>query len=137
MGPSHLSDYTIEADMSAILRRRQMGDGGVIAQRYGLILFGAHQRVELQSWQPETARTVRVDFPWKPDVWYRLKLRVENQPDGTVRARGKVWPRGEAEPAAWTIERVDPIGNHEGSPALYGDGLQEVYYDSIRVYKND
>jgi len=137
MGPSDLSGYTIEADMSALLRRRQMGDGGVIAQRYALILFGAHQRVELQSWQPETARTVRVDYPWKPDVWYRLKLRVENRPDGTVLARGKVWPRDEPEPVAWTIERIDPIGNREGSPGLYGDGLQELYYDNIRVYKND
>jgi len=137
MGPSDLADYTIEADISAVERRRQMGDGGVIAQRYALVLFGAHQRLELQPWQPETERTVRVDFPWKPDVWYRMKLRVENLPDGTVRARGKVWPRSDAEPAAWTIERIDPIGNRVGAAGLYGDGIQELHYDNVRVYKNE
>ena len=34
---------------------------------------------------------------------------------GKVRARGKVWPKGEPEPAAWTIERIDPIGSLKGS----------------------
>ena len=40
-----------------------------------------------------------------------------------MRARGKVWPKGEAEPAAWTIERIDPIGNLKGSPGIYADAL--------------
>jgi hypothetical protein len=38
-----------------------------------------------------------------------------------VRARGKVWPRGQAEPDAWTIERIDPIGSLHGSPGIYAD----------------
>jgi hypothetical protein len=49
--------------------------------------------LHLEPWQPETARTVTVPFAWKPDTWYRMKLQVENLPDGKVRARGKVWPR--------------------------------------------
>ena len=88
--------------MRAAERRRQMGDIGITAQRYSLVLYGTSQRLKLEPWEPETARTVTVPFAWKPDTWYRLKLRVENLPNGQVRARGKAWPAGEPEPAAWT-----------------------------------
>jgi outer membrane protein assembly factor BamB len=142
-GPPDLSDYTIEADVRSMERRRQMGDVGVVAQRYELVLFGNHQRLELQPWQPETQRTVRVEYKWKPDTWYVMKLEVQSLDASKVRARGKVWPKGEPEPAAWTIERVDPIGNHKGSPGLYADALNsapqggsEMFYDNIKVYRN-
>jgi hypothetical protein len=140
-GPGY-SDYTIEADVRAMERRRQRGDVGIVAQRYEMMLSGTHQRIELQPWQPETERTVRVEFPWKPDTWYTMKLEVQTMQKGQVRARGKVWAKGEAEPAAWSIERVDPIGNLKGAPGLYADapsapgGGSEIYYDNIKVYKN-
>jgi len=144
-GTTDMHDYTIEADVMAAQRRRQMGDAGVVAQRYQLALFGTHQRLELQSWQPETARTVVVPFAWKPDTWYHMKLRVENLPDGTTRARGKVWLRGEPEPDAWTIEKMDRMPNRKGSPGLYGDAPShanpeqrgEIFYDNIKVTPNN
>ena len=40
-----LSNYTIEADIRAMERRRQMGDIGIVAQRYELVLFGNHQEL--------------------------------------------------------------------------------------------
>ncbi|HYP26074.1 MAG TPA: PQQ-binding-like beta-propeller repeat protein [Blastocatellia bacterium] len=135
-GPSDWSNYTIEADVRATEKRRQMGDAGVVAQRYSLILFGNHQRVELESWQPETARTVKVPFAWKADTWYHLKLQVENLPDGKTRARGKVWAAGQPEPDQWIIERVDPIPNREGSPGIYADAPFEVFFDNIKVTSN-
>lgn len=135
-GPIDWSNYTIEAEVSAVERRRQMGDAGLVAQRYNLILFGNNQRLELQSWQPETTRTVMKDFPWKSNTWYRLKLRVENRPDGSVRALGKAWPASEPEPAQWTLERVDPVPNRQGSPGIYADAPFEVYFDNLRVYSN-
>ena len=135
-GPNSLHDYTVEADMMAPERRRQLGDGGIFAQRVGLVLFGNGQRVELQPWQPETKRTVSVKFPWQKDTWYRLKLRVENLPGGGVRARGKVWKRGEPEPEAWLVERTDPLGEREGSPGLFGDAQFGVYYDNLKVTAN-
>jgi outer membrane protein assembly factor BamB len=137
-GPDY-RDYTIEADVRAMERRRQMGDIGIVAQRYELVLFGTHQRLELQPWQPETQRTARVPFEWKKDTWYTMKLEVQRT-GGNVRARGKVWPKGEAEPRTWTIERVDAIGSLKGSPGLYADapsqagGGAELYYDNIKVY---
>jgi hypothetical protein len=79
---------------------------------------------------------VTASFPWKPDVWYRLKLRVENLADGKVRAQGKAWPAAEPEPASWTIERVDPIGNRQGSPGLYADAPFEVFFDNLKVTSN-
>jgi outer membrane protein assembly factor BamB len=129
-------DYTIEADVRAIDRRRQMGDAGVVAQRYQLVLFGNHQRLELQPWQPETARTVQKDFAWKKDTWYRMKLRVETLTGGRAKAQGKVWPVSDPEPAEWTIERVDPIGNSKGSPGVYADAPFEVFFDNIKVTAN-
>jgi outer membrane protein assembly factor BamB len=136
LGPSNWSDYTVEADIRATEKRRQMGDAGVVAQRYALVLFGNHQRLELQSWQPETERTVLISFPWKAETWYRLKLRVENLAGGKTRVQGKAWPAAEAEPAAWTVERVDAIPNREGSPGLYADAPFEVFFDNLKVTAN-
>lgn len=135
-GPNDLHDYTVEADVRAPERRRQMGDAGVTAQRYTLILFGNNQRLELMPWQPETKRTVAASFKWEKDTWYRLKLRVENLPDGKVKAQGKAWKKGDPEPAAWTVERIDPIGNRAGSPGLFGDAQFGVFYDNFKVVPN-
>ncbi len=100
------------------------------------MLFGNSQKLEISPWQPETARVASVTFAWKPETWYRLKLQVENLPDGKVRARGKAWPAGEAEPGAWTVERVDAIGNHQGSPGIFGNALAEIYFDNLKVTPN-
>lgn len=136
MGPGEWSNYTVEVDALATERRRQMGDAGVVAQRHSVVLFGSSQKIELQSWQPETARTASAPFAWKANTWYRIKLRVENLADGKVRARGKAWPAAEAEPAAWNVERVDPLGNRQGSPGLYADAPFEVFFDNLKVYSN-
>lgn len=136
IGPSDWSNYTVEADISATQKRRQQGDAGVIAQRYVLTLYGNSQMLHIEPWQPETKRTVSIPFAWKPETWYRMKLEVQNLPDGKTRARGKVWPVGEAEPAAWMIERIDPIPNRQGAPGIFGNGLAELYFDNIKVYAN-
>jgi outer membrane protein assembly factor BamB len=136
IGPSDWSNYTVEGDVYATQKRRQQGDAGIIAQRYVLTLFGNQQRLHLEPWQPETQRTRSVEYAWKPDTWYRLKLQVENLPDGKTRARGKAWPANEPEPAAWMVERIDPIPNRQGAPGIFGNGLSEVYFDNIKVYAN-
>jgi outer membrane protein assembly factor BamB len=136
MGPSDWSNYTVEADINATQKRRQQGDGGVIAQRYVLALYGNSQMLHLEPWQPETKRTVSIPFAWKPDTWYRMKLEVQNLPDGKVRARGKAWLASGAEPAAWMVERIDPIPNRQGAPGIYGSALAELYFDNLKVYGN-
>jgi hypothetical protein len=78
-----------------------------------------------------------VPFAWKPDTWYRLKLRVENLPNGQVRARGKAWAVGEAEPTAWLIDKTDPIGNLTGAPGLFIDAQFGAYLDNFALTKNE
>ena len=136
MGSTAWSNYTIEADVQTPTRRRQQGDIGITAQRYSLILYGTSQRLKLEPWEPETTRTVTVPFAWKPDTWYHLKLRVENLPNGGVRARGKAWPTGEAEPAEWQIDKTDPLGNKQGAPGMFIDAEFGAHIDNISVYPN-
>lgn len=136
LGPTNLSNYTVEADIFATQKRRQQGDAGVIAQRYVLALYGNSQMLHLEPWQPETTRTVTMPFAWKPDTWYRLKLQVENLPDGKVKARGKAWLVSETEPSAWMVERIDPIPNRQGAPGIFGNALAEIFFDNLKVYAN-
>lgn len=135
-GPTDWSNYTFEADVRAPERRRQMGDVGITAQRYSLVLYGTSQQLKIEPWEPETTRTVKVPFAWKADTWYRLKLRVENMTDGRVRVQGKAWPVGQPEPAAWTLQRVDPIGNREGAPGLFLDAQFGAYLDNFTISAN-
>jgi hypothetical protein len=133
-GAPDMANYTVEMDVRTIEKRRQQGDVGVIAQRYVLVLFGNSQKVELQPWQPNVALTVSAPFAWKGDTWYRVKLEVQNQKDGSVRVRGKAWPRGETEPTAWLVEKVDTMGHKAGSPGLYADAPWGASFDNIKVY---
>jgi hypothetical protein len=76
-----------------------------------------------------------VPFEWANNTWYRMKLRVENRANDTL-VRGKVWKTGDPEPSAWTIEKIDPIGHREGSPGLYADGIADLQFDNVKVYRN-
>jgi hypothetical protein len=136
LGPTNWANYTVEADVRAPEKRRQLGDAGITAQRYTLVLFGNTQQLTLYSWQPQTASNVSAPFTWKPDTWYHLKLRVENTADGKTRVRGKAWATGESEPAAWLIDRVDPIPNRQGSAGLFGDATYGVLFDNLKVTAN-
>jgi outer membrane protein assembly factor BamB len=136
IGPTDWSNYTFEADVRGTTRRRQMADIGITAQRYSLVLYGNAQQLKLEAWEPETERTAMKPFTWKADAWYHLKLRVENMPDGKVRARGKAWPQGEPEPAEWIIDKVDPIGNRQGAPGLFVDAEFGAYVDNLKLVAN-
>ena len=135
-GAPTLAGYTVEADVRSREQRRQRGDVGLINERYGLVLFGNGQKLELHPWQAADEMTVRVPFTWAADQWYRLKLRVDHLADGTARVRGKVWPAADPEPAAWTVEKIDKIPHRMGSPGIYADGISDVYFDNLKVYKS-
>ncbi|HEU0124651.1 MAG TPA: PQQ-binding-like beta-propeller repeat protein [Bryobacteraceae bacterium] len=138
MGPADLANYTVQADVRASQKRRQMGDVGLVAARFNLMLFGNAEKLELQTWQPETQRSVMAKYPWKYDTWYTMKLRVQNQPDGSVKAQGKVWLKSDPEPEAWTVERTDPapFAERHGAPGIYADAPFEVFFDNVKVTKN-
>jgi len=136
IGPVDWSNYTFEADVRGTTRRRQMTDIGITAQRYSLVLYGNSQQLKIEPWEPETQRSATVPFTWKADTWYHLKLRVENTPDGKVRARGKAWEAGQPEPATWTIDKTDPIGNHNGAPGFFVDAEFGAYLDNLKITPN-
>jgi outer membrane protein assembly factor BamB len=136
IGPVDWSNYTFEADVRGTTRRRQMTDIGITAQRYSLVLYGNSQQLKIEPWEPETARSTVVPFAWKADAWYHLKLRVENLADGKVRARGKAWETGQPEPAAWMIDKIDPMGNRNGAPGLFVDAEFGAYLDNLKLAVN-
>ncbi len=136
IGPTDWSNYTMEADVRANMKRRQMGDIGITVQRYSMNLYGNSQDLKIEPWEPEVQRTAAVPFEWKQDKWYHMKLRVGNIPGGGVRIQGKVWPTGDPEPAAWTIEKIDPIGNREGAPGIFADAQFGVYLKNLKLSAN-
>ena len=139
MGPIDLHDYTIQADVFGNQREGRMPDIGLIAQRYTVDLMGEAQQLQLRTWPPVLEKRMgkTIDFKWKADTWYTLKLRVSNQ-EGKALVQAKVWPRGEKEPAAWTIEADDEAPNTIGAPGLYGNATNaEVFYDNVTVTKNE
>jgi outer membrane protein assembly factor BamB len=138
MGQTHLHDYTIQADLRGATRHGKIPSMGVINQRYTLALEGATQELQIRSWvsrlELRFARTI--PFPWKSDVWYTMKFQSENK-DGKAILRGKVWPRGDAEPGEWTIEAADETPNVSGSPGLFGNATDaEVFVDNVKVNAN-
>ena len=116
-----MKDYTIECDVLGTTvqddrKENLWPDVGIGANRYKLVLAGEIQKLRLVSWDVLPRIDKTIDYPWKAGVWYRLKLTVEIQGDGTGVAKGKAWERNQPEPAEWTIKVADPRPNVEGSP---------------------
>jgi outer membrane protein assembly factor BamB len=135
-GHCDLHDYTIQADVRGASQMGKMPDIGLIAQGYTLDLQGASQKLQLRTWDSQLRIAETVEFPWKPNTWYTMKLRAEVK-DGEAIVRGKVWPREESEPEAWSVETVDPSPNLSGSPGLFGKSDDaEIFLDNIVVRDN-
>ena len=113
--------------------RRQQGDIGLTAQRYSLVLYGTSQRLKIEPWEPETTRTVTLPFAWKPDTWYRLKLRVENLPNGGSARGARPGRRARRSRPQWMIEKTDPIGNRQGAPGLFIDAEFGAHVDNLKI----
>jgi outer membrane protein assembly factor BamB len=144
MGPTDLHDYTVQADVLGVPAQEpgsdviKLADAGLIAQRYTFDLMGAKQQVQIRSWTPQidTRFSKSVPFAWKPNTWYTLKFQAVTAGSTTL-LKGKVWPRDEKEPAEWTVEAVDEVGNMNGSPGLFGNANEaEILYDNIIVKPN-
>lgn len=137
MGPSDLHDYTIQTDFKAAVVNDKLPDVGVIAQGYTLEVSGENRWLKLMSWIAHDKRTQKeIPFNLEPNVWYTLKLRAANE-DGQAVLQGKIWKRGEAEPADWSIEMRDPVPNTHGSPGLFGNATNaELFIDNVIVTPN-
>ena len=135
IGPSAMSGYTVQADAMATEKGRRRPDLGLINSGYTLDTQGNTQRIQLQSWAAELRIDERVAFEWQPNVWYTLKLRVDVDQNRAV-IRGKVWPQGDPEPAAWTVTAEDPEPIRNGSPGLIAYSPIDIYYDNVQVMEN-
>ena len=134
VGDTRQKNYEVEAEVLSKESRRRMADVGLVSHRYTLALMGNAQTLMIRTWLSELGRfSKEVDFPWDPDVWYRIKLRVEPAADGSAAVRGKVWGKGKPEPEAWSIEATDPLGHGRGSPGIYGYSSADIYYDNLKV----
>ncbi|PQO26972.1 serine/threonine protein kinase [Blastopirellula marina] len=137
MGHTDLHDYTIEADVMGHELDGQLPDIGLIAQGYEFILMGNESKARVLSWITQQRIAQEVPFTLEPGVWFHMKLKVSNQEGGTALAQGKVWKKGEAEPADWMVEVVDEVPNTSGSPGLFGNAKTgEIYLDNITVTPN-
>lgn len=137
MGPTHYRNYTIQADVLGLKKNGKLPDIGLIAQRYTLDLMGASQQLQLRTWTPQLERfSVNEPFTWEPETWYTLKFQASVEGDKAV-LRGKCWPKGEPEPAEWTIVGEDHRPNVQGSPGLFGNAKDaELFYDNLTVTRN-
>jgi outer membrane protein assembly factor BamB len=136
IGSPEAKNYTIQADVMSDGNRRKMSEVGVINQRYAIVLKGNEQKIEVNS-NLERLRVAQ-DFKWVPNVWYKLKARVDINPDGSGVVRAKAWKKEEPEPEKWTIEVPHKTAHQNGSPGLFGFSPQDmrVYIDNLIVQSN-
>ena len=135
LGPGNMKGYILQADMLGT-KKRQLPDMGLNAYRYTLDLMGVSQRLQLRTWGAELLEAKNVAFKWDPEVWYTLKLQIDFT-GSKATVQGKVWPRAEKEPEAWTISLEDDLPNFEGSPGLYGYSPSDIYFDNIQIMKSN
>src|SRR4030095_5895876 len=102
MGDPNLKNYTIEAEVMSEGNKRKMSDVGVINQRYKIVLKGNEKKLEINS--NDELFHFSAPFNWSPNVWYKLKARVDVAADGSGVVRAKAWKKGEPEPEKWIVE---------------------------------
>ena len=127
-------DYVMQADLMTDGNRRIKSDVGLIHQRYAIVLKGNANLIEISS-NHERLKESK-PFPIKPKTWYSMKTQVLVGADGTATVSAKAWPKGEPEPAAWTIEIEHAQGHTQGAPGLFGFSPQSqktVYVDNISI----
>jgi hypothetical protein len=137
IGDANSSNYTMEADVMTDRSGRTKGEVGVINQRYVIMLNGNANEIEINS-NHERLKVAK-EFPVAPKTWYRLKSRVDLNPDGSGIIRAKAWKKADPEPAEWTLEAPHAIAHKEGSPGIFGFALQgkvAVYINNIKVTPN-
>ena len=143
LGLSTWRNYTIQADVLGTEKKFTLPNMGLVNAGYTLVLMGNHQRLRIVSWIPQPRITKLIKFKWDPDVWYRMKFRV-NVERGVGFAQGKVWPRDKAEPEKWHVELEDPNPNPAGGPGLHGYSYgvsdkspgTQIFYDNVKASRN-
>jgi outer membrane protein assembly factor BamB len=135
IGPPHLRNYTIQADVMSEQIKRKISNPGLVNSGYTMEVIGPGREIEVRSWISEQRMAKSVPFMLEGNTWYTMKLRVDATGEKAF-INGKIWKRDEPEPGAWTITVEDPFPIREGSPGIYGFTKTNVYYDNLKVVKN-
>ncbi len=137
IGHPDFHDYTMQSDVYAMNRDEKLPDIGLVAQRYTLDLMGASQKLQIRTWTPQLNRfSVDIPFEWQAETWYTMKFQTATE-GGKAVLKGKVWKRGEPEPAEWTVTGEDELGTVQGSPGFFGNAKDaEIFYDNLTVIPN-
>ncbi|MEM9236728.1 MAG: PQQ-binding-like beta-propeller repeat protein, partial [Verrucomicrobiota bacterium] len=131
------TDYTLSADVMTDGNRRIMSTVGLVNQRFLVTLVGNSQLLEVSSNHERVKQSVK--FKIKPKTWYTLKTKVKRNDDGSGTVFAKAWPRGEDEPAEWTIEVPVKHCHPKGAPGVFAFSPQSqkrVYIDNIKLDSN-
>jgi outer membrane protein assembly factor BamB len=136
LGFPEMDNYTIQADVMLAEQSRKLGRVGLSCNRYNFILNGNNNKLEIYSWAPHKRMGKMQRFKVEPGAWYTIKMKVDSTPEKAT-IYGKIWPRGEAEPEAWTMTQTDPHPNMSGSPGLYSYKLADGFFDNVIVTKED
>jgi outer membrane protein assembly factor BamB len=139
LGPASLQNYTVTADVRLTEKDGRLPDVvGLINSGYTLGIRADNRQLSIYSWASHDYRTQkRIDFEPKPDVWYRLKIRVEQQ-DGKALVQGKWWNRDQDEPKEWQLEMTDAAPQKSGSPGVFGNTQTTSFYlDNLSVVPNE
>lgn len=133
-GDPEMSDYVLSADVMTDGNRRIKSTVGLVNQRYLITLVGNQNILEVSSNHERVKSSV--SFPIKANTWYSLKTHVKANADGSGEVRAKAWPKGEDEPAEWTIKvpvkRVHPKGS-AGVFAFSPQAQKRVFLDNIKL----
>jgi len=136
IGRPDASGYTMQADVLSTQNGRRRADLGIINSGYILDLQGAGQRAQIRSWSAELRMARETPFTWEMSTWYVMKLRVDAGGPAAL-VRGKIWKRGEEEPAEWTLTAEDPHPITHGSPGVVGHARADAYWDNLQVTVNN
>jgi outer membrane protein assembly factor BamB len=137
VAPSHLSNYTMQADVLTEGTPRSKSDMGLVNQRYLITLRSNANKLEVSSNPERLLQTA--PFKVLAKTWYTLKNRVDVNPDGSGTVRAKAWKKGETEPEAWTLEVKVPHAHTQGSPGIFGFtpmNQKRVYLDNLTITPN-
>lgn len=99
---------------------------------YKLQLSPAKKQVELL--RGDSVKT-SVSHEWKSGEWTHLRLHVRKSSDGVWKVEGKVWTRGQPEPADWTVTFEDKEEPPAGRASLWGSPFSgtAISYDDVKV----
>jgi hypothetical protein len=132
--PKSDAGMSVRAEFQATARGRRLpsfavgacGGGG-----YRLQVSAAKQQLELYR-----GDTLLASLPleWKSDTWTTLRLEVAHGADAW-QVRGKVWTRGQPEPAAWQIEQTTKEAPFSGRASIWGLPFsgQPIRFDNLAV----